>query len=150
MSVQSQQNNMRRLCDLLGRDLGYLHGEREGGPNGAKKTFLHVGKVFLRALAKDLDLRDSRVTAAPSGIACSGECHLHGMWQDGGIYISLGQLTCGSDAMLLYRSIRNLHDHKGGYNHYLSLRDLRVRPYAELLETFKALRKDVTQYGTAA
>ena len=23
MSVQSQQNNMRRLCDLLGRDLGY-------------------------------------------------------------------------------------------------------------------------------
>ena len=150
MSLKSQQVNIRRLAVLLGQDLGYLAGTKEAGPNGAKQTFLHVGKVFLRALAKDLDLRDSRVTAAPSGIACSGECHLHGMWQDGGIYISLGQLTCGSDAMLLYRSIRNLHDHKGGYNHYLSLRDLRVRPYAELLETFKALRKDVTQYGTAA
>ena len=46
MSIQSQQNNMHRLCDLLGRDLGYLHGEREGGPNGAKKTFLHVGRVL--------------------------------------------------------------------------------------------------------
>ena len=79
MSVQSQQNNMRRLCDLLGRDLGYLHGEREGGPNGAKKTFLHVGRVFLRALAKDLGLRDTVVKSNAAGIGVSGECSLFGM-----------------------------------------------------------------------
>ena len=150
MSLKSQQVNMRRLAVLLGQDLGYLAGTKEAGPNCAKQTLLHVGKVFLRALAKDLDLRDAQVTSASGGIACSGECHLHGMWQDGGIYISLGQLTCGGNAVLLYRSIRNLHDHKGGYNHFLLLRDLNERTYEELLETFRALRKDVTQYGTAA
>ena len=56
MSVKSQENNMRRLAALLGQDLSYIFGEKESGPNGSKKTFLNVGKVFLRALAKDLGL----------------------------------------------------------------------------------------------
>ncbi len=97
MSIQSQQDNMHRLCDLLGRDLGYLHGEREGGPNGAKKTFLHVGRVFLRALAKDLGLRDAVVKSNAAGIAVSGECSLYGMWEEGGIYICLGQFAAGGE-----------------------------------------------------
>ena len=97
MSVQSQQNNMRRLCDLLGRDLGYLHGEREGGPNGAKKTFLHVGRVFLRALAKDLGLRDAVVKSNAAGITVSGECSLCGMWEEGGIYICLSQFAAAGE-----------------------------------------------------
>ena len=63
MSVKSQETNMRRLADLLSRDLGYIWGENERGPNGAKKTFLNLGKVFLRALSKDLGLRDAKVTA---------------------------------------------------------------------------------------
>lgn len=43
MSVKSQENNMRRLANLLSKDLGYIWGERESGPNGAKKTFLNLG-----------------------------------------------------------------------------------------------------------
>ena len=105
MSIQSQQNNMRRLCDLLGRDLGYLHGEREGGPNGAKKTFLHVGRVFLRALAKDLGLRDAVVKSNAAGIAVSGECSLCGMWEEGGIYICLSQFAAGGERALCRLSL---------------------------------------------
>ena len=54
MSMKSQENNMRRLAILLKQNLSYIGGERECGPNGAKKAFLNLGKVFLRALAKDL------------------------------------------------------------------------------------------------
>ena len=94
MSMKSQENNMRRLADLLSQDLSYIGGERECGPNGAKKTFLNLGKVFLRALAKDLGLRDARITSDPGGIAVSGGCTLIGMWENNGIYINLSQL-CG-------------------------------------------------------
>lgn len=91
MSVKSQENNMRHLAALLGQDLSYCRGDTESGPNGDKKTFLNVGKVFLRALATDLGLRDSKVSSNAGGIAVSGECTLIGMWEDGGIYIRLGQ-----------------------------------------------------------
>ena len=49
MSNKSQELNMRRLAALLSQDLSYIGGERECGPNGAKRTFLNVGKTFLRA-----------------------------------------------------------------------------------------------------
>ena len=42
MSVKSQENNMRRLAELLSHNLGYIFGEREAGPNGDKKTFLNL------------------------------------------------------------------------------------------------------------
>ena len=149
MSIQSQQSNMRRLCDLLGRDLGYLYGEREGGPNGAKKTFLHVGKVFLRALAKDLGLRDAVVKSNAAGIAVSGECSLCGMWEEGGIYICLSQFAAGGENVLLYRTIRNLKDYRGGYNNWIGLDELEAMPYKRLLEQLGALRKDCA-YDRAA
>lgn len=69
MSVKSQEHSMRRLAALLGQDLSYIGGDRESGSNGNKKTFLNVGKVFLRALAKDLGLRDVTVSSNPGGIA---------------------------------------------------------------------------------
>lgn len=149
MSIQSQQSNMRRLCDLLGRDLAYLYSEREGGPNGAKKTFLHVGKVFLRALAKDLGLRDAVVKSNAAGIAVSGECSLCGMWEEGGIYICLSQFAAGGENILLYRTIRNLKDYRGGYNNWIGLGELETMPYKRLLEQLGALRKDYT-YDRAA
>ena len=68
MSISSQQHHMQRLCVLLARDLSGLHGPRESGPNGAKDAFLHVGKTFLRALAKDLGLREVKVLSNPGGI----------------------------------------------------------------------------------
>lgn len=149
MSMKSQENNMRRLASLLSHDLSYVWGERESGPNGAKRAFLNLGKVFLRALAKDLGLRDVRVMSNPGGIAVSGECCLYGMWVDSGLFISIEQ-PCISENVFLYRTIRHLNDHKGGYNRYLSLQDLKKLSYGQLLETLSELNKDGRSYERAA
>ena len=68
MSHKSQEKNMRKLAELLSQDLGYIWGEKESGPNGAKKQFLNTGRVFLRALAKDLGLMDAKVDSNAGGI----------------------------------------------------------------------------------
>ena len=141
MSVKSQENNMRRLAALLGQDLSYIHGDSECGPNGSKKTFLNVGKVFLRALSKDLGLREVTVSSNAGGIGVSGECTLIGMWEDGGIYVCIEQPVCGGENVILYRTIRNLKDHRGGYNNYIRLSELADMPYEELLRRLGALRK---------
>ena len=148
MSFKSQETNMRRLADLLGNDLGYIWGERESGPNGDKKVFLNVGKTFLRALAKDLGLRDATVKSNAAGIGVSGECMLYGMWEEEGIYISISQF-CGRQNALLFRSIRSLKDHSGGYNHYITRLELANMRYADLLNRLLVLRKEVS-YERAA
>lgn len=142
MSVKSQENNMRRLAVLLGQDLGCIWGERECGPNGAKRTFLNVGKAFLRALAKDLGLRDARVTSNAAGIAVSGECALIGMWEDNGIYICMEQPCYDKERVVYYHTVRHVRDYKGGHNHFLMRRDLQKLSYTQLLERLGALRKD--------
>lgn len=149
MSMKSQELNMRKLASLLSHDLGYISGERECGPNGAKKTFLNLGKVFLRALAKDLGLRDVRVMSNSGGIAVSGECCLYGMWVESGIFICIQQ-TCVGDDVFLYRTIRSINDHKGGHNRYLTLRDMKKLSYEQVLHTLSALRKDVCGNERAA
>lgn len=68
MSKKSQTNNMRRLAALLDFDLCDIHGKKECGPNGSKQVFLNAGKVFLRALARDLGLRDVTVSSNAGGI----------------------------------------------------------------------------------
>lgn len=141
MSVKFQENNMHRLADLLSQDLSYIGGERECGPNGAKRAFLNLGKVFLRALAKDLGLRDAKITSNPGGIAVSGDCNLIGMWENGGIFITLSQFCCGKH-VLLYRTVRNIRDHTGGHNQFLTADDLRKLSYPALLDKFSALRKE--------
>ena len=143
MSIRSQQNNMRRLHELLSQDLSYIWGDRECGPNGAKKTFLNVGRAFLRALGKDLGLRDAVVRSNAAGIAVSGECTLTGMWEDSGIYICIEQPSgCGED-VICYRTIRHFKDYRGGYNHFIRLSELQSMSYEQLLRRFGALRKDV-------
>lgn len=151
MSVKSQETNMRRLADLLSQNLSYIGGERECGPNGAKKTCLNLGKVFLRALAKDLGLRGAMITAKPGGIAVSGDCSLIGMWEDNGIYICLSQF-CGGKYALLYRTARNLRDYAGGHNNFLTPDDLRKLSYPALLKTLRALKKEGVheRFGRAA
>lgn len=150
MSVKSQESNMRRLSALLSHDLSYAYGDSECGPNGSKKVFLNVGKTFLRALAKDLGLRDTTVSANPGGIAVSGECTLIGMRETGGIYICLYQPAGGGNDVLLYRTVRHSRDYKGGYNRFLSRRDLEGGSYAHLLETLSRLRKDRVDNERAA
>lgn len=149
MSFQSQETNMRRLAELLSHDLSYIWGERESGPNGEKKTFLNVGKTFLRALGKDLGLRDVKVVSNAGGIAVSGECTLIGMWEDSGIYISVQQPYCMGQDLLLYRTVRHIKDYKGGYNNFVSRRELARMSYAELLNRLLVLRK-VVSYERAA
>lgn len=149
MSIKSQENNMCRLAALLSQDLSFVRGDRESGPNGAKKAFLNLGKVFLRALAKDLGLRDVRVMSNPGGIAVSGECYLYGMWMDSGLFIFIKQPCIGED-VFLYRTIRNINDHKGGYNRYLKLSDLKKLSYVQVLDTLSELRKDGNSYERAA
>lgn len=150
MSVKSQENNMRNLAILLRQDLGNIEGGRESGPNGAKKTFLHLGKVFLRALAKDLGLHDAKVTSNPGGFAVSGDCILIGMWETSGIYIHLGQRISERKNVLLYRAARNLRDYAGGYSNFLTLDDLRELSYPELLGRFRTLRKEADTHERAA
>lgn len=150
MSVKSQENNMRRLAALLGQDLSYIFGEKESGPNGSKKTFLNVGKVFLRALAKDLGLREVTVSSNAGGIAVSGECTLIGMWENGGIYVCIEQPACGRENVLYYRTVRHSRDFKGGYNHFLTRSNLKKWSYGQLLDTLSELRKDGYTYERAA
>ena len=148
MSFKSQEQNMRRLAALLERDLGYIWGERESGPNGDKKIFLNLGKTFLRALAKDLGLRDVKVMSNAGGIAVSGECYLYGMWEECGLFICLEQ-PCITQDVLLYRSIRSLNDHKGGYNNYVTRSELATMSYAELLNRLLTMKKE-PRYERAA
>lgn len=150
MSVKSQESNMRRLATLLGQDLSYIHGDRESGPNGSKKTFLNVGKVFFRALAKDLGLRDVTVSFNPGGIAVSGECTMTGMWGDGGIHVCLHQPIYHRELVLCYRTVRHPRDYKGGYNHYLTRSDLKKWSYGQVLDALSELRKDGCTYDRAA
>lgn len=106
MSYKSQSANMKKLAELLSNDLGHIYGERESGPNGAKRDFLIKGRAFMAALGKDLGLMDPEVRVNKSGIACSGEVYLQGMWtEDTGLYLWLEQdlmmKTC-----ICYRTIR--------------------------------------------
>ena len=142
MSHKSQEKNMRKLAGLLGRDLSCIWGEREGGPNGDKKVFLNTGKVFLRALAKDLGLRDISVSSNPGGIAVSGGCTLMGMWQTNGLYVQLSQPCFERENVVLYRAIRHSADYTGGRNLYLTRRNLAEMSYPDLLFTLAALREE--------
>ena len=142
MSGKSQETNMRRLADLLSRDLGYIWGENERGPNGAKKTFLNLGKVFLRALSKDLGLRDAEAHSNPGGIAVPGDCSLIGMWQTNGLYVHLSQPCCDRERVLLYRTVRHSKDYTGGRNLYLTRRDLAEMSYPDLLFLLASVREE--------
>lgn len=142
MSHKSQEKNMRKLAELLDRDLSYIWGERESGPNGAKKQFLNTGTAFLRALGKDLGLRDAKASSNPGGIAVSGESTLMGMWQTNGLYVQMSQPCSGRENVVLYRTIRHSKDYSGGHNNFLTLRDLAEMSYLDLLFTLAALREE--------
>lgn len=108
MSIKSQEGHMRQLALLLTTDLGCIFDERESGPNGSKKAFLNVGKVFLRALAKDLGLHEVTVSANSGGIAVSGTCSLYGMWEDRGIAVWIEQRLCADGKVLCYRVLQSV------------------------------------------
>ena len=80
MSIKSQQANMKTIYSLVSQELGFIYGERESGPNGAKKQFHTKSATFLRALGNDLGLKEFKVSKNYGGIAVSGEIFPFGLW----------------------------------------------------------------------
>lgn len=149
-SVKTQTANMICLGKLLSQDLSYISGERESGPNGAKKEFLRKGKAFFRVLAKDLGFIESDVRVNEAGIACSGEVYLHGMWGPGnGIFIEMSQMHI-ADYCIMYRTISDIKGKKCGNNQFLSKSTLLNSKYENLLRTFTAYREQPDDKQDAA
>ena len=139
MSVKTQEAKMRTLAELMGHEPDYLTGAYEYP--GPKRTFLNTGRAFLRALAKDLNLTDYKVSVNPAGIAVSGDCTLIGMWGTNGIYIDISDF-CGLNDAILYRSVRHMKDYAGGQNRYVSRPEWSGMSYQDLLKRLSALREE--------
>jgi hypothetical protein len=143
MSIKSQQANMKTIHALVSQDLGYIYGERESGPNGAKKQFLSKSAAFLRALSNDLGLKEFKVHTNPSGIACSGDVTLRGIWSDGnGLYFQINQPLQPFNAFL-YCTIKSMKDYNGGRNQWLDCDLFASGEYERLINTLLELREQV-------
>ncbi len=141
MSIQTQKKNMQTIHRLVSRNLGYIYGENESGPNGAKKDFLTKSAAFLRALGKDLGFTEMKVTTNPGGIAVSGEVSLYGMWGEGnGLFLQLFQSVTQRKAFL-YRRIAHMKDYSGGENQWLPYDLFEVGDHYGLIDALQALKK---------
>ena len=141
MSMQSQKKNMKTIHGLVSQNLGYIFGERESGPNGAKKQFHTKTASFLRTFGRDLGFQECKVTNNYGGIAVSGEITLMGMWREGnGLYLQLSQSAMGWQSFL-YRQISHMKDYTGGRNQWLPTELFASEKYAELMDILLALRK---------
>ena len=134
---------MKTIHSLISQDLGYIHGERESGPNGAKKVFHSKSKAFLRVLGNDLGFKEFKVTNNHGGIAISGEITLMGMWDDGnGLYFQLNQPLQPFNAFL-YRSIKSMKDYNGGRNQWLDCSLFASADYERLIDIMMELRDTI-------
>ena len=132
MSIKSQERNMRRIADLLDKELSYNEEN--------KSEFLNKSRTFLRNLGKDLGLSDMKVSIIQGGIAVSGDCTLIGVWGNTGIYICISKFLFG-DA-ILYREARHTKDYAYGTNRYIRQQDLRYLSYQQLLSILLALKSE--------
>jgi hypothetical protein len=150
MSIKSQQANMKIIHSLVSQDLGYIYGERENGPSGAKKQFLTKAAAFLRALGNDLGLNEFRVTTNPGGIAVSGDVTLIGMWCGGnGLYFQLSQPLQPFNSFL-YRTVRHMKDYSGGNNRWLPDSLFGLGNYERLIGTLTELNEHMEVERLAA
>lgn len=141
MSLKSQTANMKALTELLSNDLGYIWGEREIGPNGAKKQFHSKGRAFLSTLGKDLGFSEMKVTKNYGGIGVSGEITLKGMWDNGcGLYVELSQ--CLPNSCMMYRKISHMNDYSGGQNHFVTTSYLASGNYTGLISRLEYFKED--------
>ena len=139
MSIKSQQANMKTIHGLVSQNLSYVYGERESGPNGAKKIFHTKSKAFLRALGNDLGFREFKVTSNYGGIAVSGEITLMGMWsENNGLYFQIFKsFTQRRDFM--YRSIKHMKDYTGGPNQWIPCDMFEAGDYEKLIGIVSSL-----------
>jgi len=150
MSLKTQTANMKTLAKLLSHNLGYIFGERENGPNGAKSEFLTKARVFLSALGKDLGLVVQKVHTNKAGIAVSGEVTLRGLWKPGnGLCVELSQDLMNSH-VLHYGPIYEMNDYSTGFVVYVSLDTLRRANYARLILDLMIFKEDFRDDWTAA
>ena len=141
MSIQSQKANMKTIYNLVYQDLSYTFGEKESGPNGAKKQFHTKSAAFLRALGNDLGLKEFRVSKNYAGIAVSGEITLMGLWDDCiGVYFEISQSLTGRHDFL-YRSITHMRDSTGGQNQWMDIGLFKKQDYEKAISLLMALRK---------
>jgi len=141
MSVKSQQANMKTIHSLISQDLGYIYGERESGPNGAKKQFHAKSAAFLRALGNDLGFKEFKVSKNYASIAVSGEITLVGMWGEGNcLYFQISQPLSPFNSFL-YRSMKHLKDYSNGSNQWLDCKLFEAGDYEAVLEILSALRR---------
>ena len=150
MSIKSQQQNMKTIHSLVSQDLGYIFGERENGPNGAKKEFHTKSKAFLRALGNDLGFKEFKVTNNHAGIAVSGEITLMGMWSDNnGLYFQLNEPLKPFNSFL-YRTIKHMKDYGGGTNQWLLCDIFAAGEYERLIEIMSKLNTSKEEKRRAA
>ncbi len=124
----------------MSQDLGYIYGDNEIGPNGAKKQFHTKSAAFLRALGNDLGFKDFKVTNNYGGIAVSGEIILKGMWNDNnGLYLQLFQ-SVTNRREFLYRHITHMKDYTGSPNQWLPCEMFADAEYEKLVDTLLRLR----------
>jgi len=141
MSIKSQKANMKTIFSLVSQELGFIYGERESGPNGAKKQFHTKSATFLRALGNDLGLKEFKVSKNYGGIAVSGEITLMGMWDDGnGLYFQINQ-PLPPLSSFVYRSINHIKDFSSGSNLWMDFDLFKNGDYETILDMLLALRK---------
>jgi len=150
MSLKTQRENMKTISSLISQELGYIFGERESGPNGAKKIFHDKSSAFLRALGSDLGFIDYKVTRNYGGIAVSGEITLMGMWSEGnGLYLQISQ-PITQQREFLYRHITHMKDYCGGSNQWLPCDIFTYGDYKNLLGLLLSLRDTSKEKSHAA
>jgi len=133
---------MKAIHSLVTQNLGYIYGERESGPNGAKKQFHDKSAAFLRALGNDLGLKEFNVHRNYAGIAVSGEITLMGMWGDGnGLYFQISQPLAPFNSFL-YRTVSNMNDYSGGPNQWMHYELFASGDYDAVIDTLLKLRKN--------
>ena len=100
-----------------------------------KKFFATKSKTFLKLLAKELELKEFKVTYNKAGIACAGDPILMGMWDDNnGIYVSIDGNRCLGGTNCMFRTIKNMKDYTGGYNQWLNLNTTSME---DIIDTMK-------------
>lgn len=99
-----------------------------------KQEFKVVGTRVMKELAKLLDLKESRVSFNPGGIAVSGDLSLMGMWEEGrGIYVHISGK--GITETIMYRTIKHMKDFSGGHNRWMKSDTLLDLPrFVEILK----------------
>ena len=141
MSIKSQKANMKTIFSLVSQELGFIYGEHESKPNGAKKQFHTKSAAFLRALGNDLGLREFKVSKNYGGIAVSGEITLMGMWDDGnGLYFQIRQPLPPLNSFV-YCGMNHMKDYSGSPNQWMDFDLFKNGDYEKILDMLLTLRK---------